>query len=56
MRARYKNLATPWLDYLLVSKSEMEGIVRGTGWEVEHYFDGPGPRYIAVLSRSGSTA
>lgn len=50
MRARYKNLVSPWFDYLMVSKAEMETIVRGTGWTVERYF-GPGPVYIAVLSR-----
>lgn len=52
MRVRYKNLVTPWFDYLMVSKSEMEAIVSETGWKVEQYFDGPGPGYIAVLSRS----
>lgn len=40
------------IDHLMGSKSEMEAIVSETGWKVEQHFDGPGPVYIAVLSRS----
>ena len=54
LRGRYKTLATPWFDYLMVSKAEMEGISQGTGWEVKQYFDSDGPRpiYIALLQRT----
>ncbi len=31
LRVRYKQYATPWFDYLFVSKSEMEDILDGTG-------------------------
>ena len=54
MRCRYKTLATPWFDYLMVSKDEMEEIVSGTGWKVRQYFDsdGPSPNYIAIMERT----
>lgn len=54
MRCRYKTLATPWFDYLMVSKDEMEEIVSGTGWKVRQYFDsdGPRPNYIAIIERT----
>ena len=53
-RCRYKTLATPWFDYLMVSKHEMEEIVSGTGWKVRRYFDsdGPRPNYIAIIERT----
>ena len=56
MRIRYKTLATPWFDYLMVSADEMNGIVSGTGWEIGQCFDsdGPRPNYIAVLERTGA--
>ena len=54
MRCRYKTLATPWFDYLMVSKDEMEEIVSPTGWKVRQYFDSDGPRsnYIAIMDRT----
>lgn len=53
-RCRYKTLATPWFDYLMVSKKEMEEIVSGTGWKVRRYFDSDGsrPTYIAIIERT----
>ena len=54
MRCRYRTLATPWCDYLMVSKDEMEEIVSGTGWTVRQYFDSNGPshNYIAIIERT----
>lgn len=52
LRARYKQYATPWFDYLMVSKVEMEGIVQGTGWRVARFIDPPaGSTYIAILEK-----
>lgn len=39
IRVRYRQFATPWFDYLFVSKPEMEQILHGTGWTVERYID-----------------
>ncbi|MCE5237514.1 methyltransferase domain-containing protein [bacterium] len=52
LRIRFRAYATPWFDYLLVSKAEMERIVEGTGWRVVEYLDSPGPTYIAIIGRT----
>jgi len=51
LRVRYWTYVTPWFDYLIVSKPEMESIVAGTGWRIARYFDSPGSTYVAILER-----
>ncbi|MCY4404527.1 MAG: methyltransferase domain-containing protein [Candidatus Poribacteria bacterium] len=51
LRIRYKIYATPWFDYLFVSKSELEDILVGTGWIIERYIDSDKPTYIAILRK-----
>jgi SAM-dependent methyltransferase len=49
IRIRYRDLKTPWFDYLTLSRSEMEEMLIGTGWHVTRFLDGPSGRYTAVL-------
>lgn len=52
LRVRYKQYATPWFDYLFVSKPEMEDILDGTVWQVERYIDAADtPTYVAILTK-----
>ena len=51
IRIRYLTYATPWFDYLLVSKEEMERIVRGTGWRIDRFFDSDGSMYAALIGK-----
>jgi SAM-dependent methyltransferase len=51
LRIRYQQYATPWFDYLLVSKDEMENILDGTGWKVNRYIESSGPTYIAIIDK-----
>jgi SAM-dependent methyltransferase len=58
IRIRYRELCSPWFDYLLVSKREMKQIVEGTGWKVTRFIvprgrsiSSRGQVYIAVLQR-----
>ncbi len=52
LRIRYLKYATPWFDFLFVSKPEMENILDGTAWRVEHYIDTvTTPTYIAILGK-----
>ena len=52
LRIRYKQYATPWFDYLFVSKAEIEDILDGTAWRVERYIDAANtPTYVAILSK-----
>ncbi len=51
LRIRYKQYATPWFDYLFVSKSELEEILVGTSWTIERYIESDKPTYIAILKK-----
>ncbi len=59
IRIRYKKYSTPWFDYLLVSKEEMERIVDDTGWTVRRFISTGGQRvssrglaYLAIIQRT----
>ena len=49
----YRHYATPWFDYLFVSKPELEEILHGTRWKVERYLDSNSPVYIVILKKLG---
>lgn len=51
IRVRYLTAVTPWFDYLLVSKQEMEDILVGTGWRLAHTCDSPGAQYVGIIER-----
>ncbi|MGD0177359.1 MAG: class I SAM-dependent methyltransferase [Candidatus Bathyarchaeia archaeon] len=52
IRVRYREYATPWFDYLLVSKREMRDILKGTGWRLKRTLDSSrSPAYIAVIEK-----
>jgi SAM-dependent methyltransferase len=55
LRIRYKAYATPWHDYLLVSKKEMAEILDGTGWRTARHFDSQGALYITAIEKSKGT-
>jgi SAM-dependent methyltransferase len=52
MRVRYQQYATPWSDYLFVSRREMENVVGGTGWAVKRFIPPRGPLYVAVIFKA----
>ena len=52
MRVRYRMAATPWFDYLFVSKAELARIVSDTGWRIARCIDGERSRYVAVLEKA----
>ena len=54
LRVRYKKYATPWFDYLLVSRTELEEILAGTGWAVTRFLDAPSSQYVAIIDKVGS--
>jgi hypothetical protein len=49
IRIRYRELADPWFDYLIVSPAEMEQLVDGTEWRVRRLVRDDGSYYVAVL-------
>ena len=50
-RVRYHQYATPWFDYLMVSREEMENILEDTDWKVNRFIDSPSPFYIAIIDK-----
>jgi SAM-dependent methyltransferase len=56
MRIRFMQYATPWYDYLYVSKPEMKGLLSETGWRVKRFIDAEGHRenglYIAIIAKT----
>ena len=51
LRVRYRKYATPWFDYLMVSKDEMENILDGTIWKVSRFIESGGPPYISIIDK-----
>ncbi len=51
MRVRHRKVATPWFDYLFVSREEMKQILQDTGWKARRFF-GRGPGYAAVIEKT----
>lgn len=52
LRVKYKRYTTPWFDYLIVSKEEMESILKETDWRVSEYLDDTtSARYIAIIDK-----
>ena len=52
IRVRHRKFISNWFDFLLVSKEEMEEIMKDTGWKIEQYIDGQYPgSYIAIMKK-----
>ena len=51
IRVRYRQYATDWFDYLLVSREEMKALLQGSGWRVSRFIDSDTSEYIAILEK-----
>jgi SAM-dependent methyltransferase len=54
LRVRYREIASPWFDWLFVSPHEMRRIVGGTGWKITRVL-GPDDEhglFVAVLEKA----
>jgi hypothetical protein len=50
MRVRLHRYATPWFDWLIVSRGEMAQMLDGTSWTAERFIDSGGDHpYAAVI-------
>lgn len=52
IRIRYKKYVLPWFDYLMVSKSEMQEILAGTGWGLVEWIEDPDGFSSAVIKKT----
>ena len=51
IRIRHRSYTTPWFDYLIVSREEMEVLVADTGWRVARFLEGEDGVYAAVIEK-----
>jgi SAM-dependent methyltransferase len=51
LRVRYRLLRTPWFDYLMVSRDELEDLLEGTGWRLARTIDSA-DTYVAVIDKN----
>jgi cyclopropane fatty-acyl-phospholipid synthase-like methyltransferase len=51
LRVRYRQYVTPWFDYLMVSRKEMEDILKETDWKISRIIESGGPVYIAIIEK-----
>jgi SAM-dependent methyltransferase len=50
-RVRYRDFATPWFRYLMLTPEELEEQAAGAGWCVARVITDESPRYVAVLEK-----
>jgi SAM-dependent methyltransferase len=50
MRVRFRDHATPWFDYLMVSRDELEDLLDGAGWRLGRVLESE-DTYIAVIDK-----
>lgn len=51
MRVRYKKYMSDWFEYLLVSRNEMQQLLKGSGWKVKQFIDSKGPSYMVIIQK-----
>jgi 2-polyprenyl-3-methyl-5-hydroxy-6-metoxy-1,4-benzoquinol methylase len=51
-RVRWRQYATPWFRYLMLSPAEMERLVAGSGWRALRLIEDDTSRYVAVLEKT----
>ena len=52
VRVRFREIASPWFDYLFVSREELAKLVKGTGWRVREQIPPRGAGYVAILEKT----
>jgi len=51
VRIRFRKCIGRWFDYLIVSKKEMEEILKETGWKIREFIDSGDSAYIAAIEK-----
>lgn len=51
IRVRHLELATPWFDWMFLSREELEEILKGTGWQLQRIIEVGDPTYVAVIDK-----
>ncbi|MDP6452442.1 MAG: class I SAM-dependent methyltransferase [SAR202 cluster bacterium] len=51
IRVRYRQYVGAWINYMLVSRDELRGVLEGTNWVLSRTIDSDGPEYAAVIEK-----
>jgi SAM-dependent methyltransferase len=51
LRVRHRDYATPWFDYLMVSRDELEDLLDRTGWRLGRVLESE-DTYVAIIEKS----
>jgi hypothetical protein len=51
IRIRYEKYMGKWFDFMMVSREEMEQILKGSGWEITEFLNSEGPHSIAIIRK-----
>jgi SAM-dependent methyltransferase len=51
IRIRHRETASPWFDYLFLSRPELEELLEGTGWKLTRMIEDDTPVYVAVIEK-----
>jgi len=52
IRVRFERYVGDWFDYLLVSKKEMQEILKGTGWRIRKFINSKKSSYVAIIEKA----
>ncbi|MGB8780320.1 MAG: class I SAM-dependent methyltransferase [Candidatus Bathyarchaeia archaeon] len=52
IRVRFEKTVTKWIEWLIVSKEEMEQLINGTGWKISRFIDSENSGYVAILEKA----
>ncbi|MFX0117185.1 MAG: methyltransferase domain-containing protein [Candidatus Hodarchaeota archaeon] len=51
IRIRYKKYATPWFDFLMTSREEMQAILDNTCWQITECIEGNEGIFVAIMDK-----
>jgi SAM-dependent methyltransferase len=51
IKVRFEKTATGWVEWMLVSKEEVERLLRGTGWAVSEFVDSGDSGYVTIIKK-----
>lgn len=51
LRVRYKQYATPWINYFFMSQEELTSVLQDTGWQIARFIDIYPGWYISIIRK-----
>jgi len=52
IRVRFEKGVTKWIEWLMLSKEEMEQLISGTGWKISQFIYSGNSWYVAILEKA----